>query len=210
MVTKKFEPIIVKLPQKEIYSRLGYVKGKTQLSDKQQKQLDDYIQEAECLIDLKGIAVEVAVNSINEQEIVLADDIFLKSRLLAKMLLSSNKVLFMGATAGSAIMDAIQKGTSDSGDMTQAVVFDGVASEMTDAALDWIVNFYNSTLRRENKSLTKRRFSAGYGDFGLENQKVIFDILKLNELGIEITDSFLLVPEKSVTAIAGIEQIDNI
>ncbi|MFH1061276.1 MAG: methionine synthase [Candidatus Omnitrophota bacterium] len=207
MLARKFEPIIVDLPLREIYSRLGYVKGKTQLSDKQQKQLDAYLSQAESLVELKGSAIKFEINRIKGSEIILAGKIILNSNSLAKLLSNSSQVLLIGATSGSEIIKAIETNSSNNGDMTQAVVFDAVASEMTDAALDWMVNFFNNTLRRENKILTKRRFSAGYGDFGIENQKLFFEVLNLKQLGVEITDNFLLVPEKSVTAIAGIQQI---
>jgi cobalamin-dependent methionine synthase I len=114
----------------------------------------------------------------------------------------------MGATAGSAIMDAI-RGDTAGRDVTRGVVLDAAASEMTDAALDWIMDYFNRTLRRENKSLFKKRFSAGYGDFLLENQKTIYNLLQLDRLGVGITESCMLIPEKSVTAISGIESLSD-
>ncbi|MBU1045122.1 MAG: methionine synthase [Candidatus Omnitrophica bacterium] len=209
MLAEKFEPIIVELPLLQIYSRLGYVNNKTHLSDKQRKQINAYISQAEALIELKGLAIIVGINKVTESEITLFNNLILKSDLLVKLLLNSSQVLFMGATSGETITKAISENSAPEGDMTQAVVFDAVASEMTDAALDWMVHYYNNTMRRQNKALTKRRFSAGYGDFAIENQKLIYDILNMDQLGVKITDSFLLVPEKSVTAIAGIEQITD-
>jgi cobalamin-dependent methionine synthase I len=61
-------------------------------------------------------------------------------------------------------------------------------------------------LRREGRHLTSRRYSAGYADFVLENQAIFFRELELEKLGVQLTASFILVPEKSVTAIAGIEK----
>jgi cobalamin-dependent methionine synthase I len=49
-----------------------------------------------------------------------------------------------------------------------------------------------------------RRFSAGYADFNLENQKAIYDMLQMGKIGVTITPNFILLPEKSVTAISGI------
>ena len=107
---------------------------------------------------------------------------------------------------GRAVYDFI-KGNSAGGDVTAAVVYDAVASETVDAALGWMTDFYRNMLRRESLTVTKNRFSCGYGDFKLENQKAIYDLLQLNRFGVEITPGFILVPEKSVTAIAGIKPI---
>lgn len=50
----------------------------------------------------------------------------------------------------------------------------------------------------------KPRFSPGYGDFSLEYQKYILDYLGAEKsIGITLTDSYMMVPEKSVTAILG-------
>ena len=49
------------------------------------------------------------------------------------------------------------------------------------------------------------RFSPGYGDLKLEHQKDWFRLLDISrQIGIELTDSLLMVPTKSVTAIIGI------
>ena len=109
----------------------------------------------------------------------------------------------MGATAGNAIMEAIKEKTRHD-DLAAAVVYDATASEMTDAALDWIMDYFNQILRREGKSLLPRRFSAGYADFDLKNQKMIYEKLQMNKFGVKINSSFILIPEKSVTAIGGI------
>ncbi|MFH1318799.1 MAG: hypothetical protein ABIH71_07260, partial [Candidatus Omnitrophota bacterium] len=68
----------------------------------------------------------------------------------------------------------------------------------------WIMNYMNQQLCRENKTITRRRFSPGYSDFILENQRVLYSALKLDKLGVTITSDCILVPEKSVIAVAGI------
>jgi cobalamin-dependent methionine synthase I len=88
--------------------------------------------------------------------------------------------------------------------LTRAVILDAVASEMTDSGLDWIMDYMNQELMRKARRLTKARFSAGYGDFSLENQKAIHTLLRLDKIGVFITDRCILMPEKSVTAVAGI------
>ena len=54
---------------------------------------------------------------------------------------------------------------------------------------------------------TKPRFSAGYGDFDIKNQRPILNFINAQkELGINLSDSFLMNPTKSVTAIMGIKK----
>ena len=52
---------------------------------------------------------------------------------------------------------------------------------------------------------TKPRYSPGFGDFGLEYQPFIFEALDCpRTIGLTLTDSFLMSPTKSVTALIGI------
>lgn len=198
--------INVKTPTEKIYSRLGYTNGKTVLNQENKDKIELYIQQALQKISLKASISRVPVLKIEDNTVDLVSGISFKSKDLADLIIGSNEVLFMGATAGKDIVEEIAE-NSKGKDVTLSVVYDAVASEMTDAALDWVTNFFSNSLRRENKGLTSRRFSVGYGDFELSNQKVIHEVLELNKLGVSITDEFLLIPEKTVTAIIGIKQV---
>ena len=51
----------------------------------------------------------------------------------------------------------------------------------------------------------KQRISCGYGDFSIEYQKVFFDLLKITKLiGVKLLDSFMMYPNKSVTALIAV------
>ncbi|HEX7504838.1 MAG TPA: hypothetical protein VF336_06195 [Syntrophales bacterium] len=41
----------------------------------------------------------------------------------------------------------------------------------------------------------------------LDHQKLFYDLLDLKRFGVDLTKNFILEPEKSVTAVAGIEPI---
>jgi cobalamin-dependent methionine synthase I len=108
----------------------------------------------------------------------------------------------MAATGGKTIMDAVED--NQKANMTKAVVLDAAAGEIVDSALDYIMTLYSRELLRESKKLLGKRFSPGYGDLSLEIQKVIYDILNLEKLGITLTGSYMMIPQKSVIAITGI------
>jgi hypothetical protein len=200
------ERIIIAPPMSAIYQRLGFRKKATQISDALRRETDRHIEEANSLITLKGLYLRLAVDANDGQRVVLEGDVSFASAKLADFLGGCREVVLMGATAGSPVMDAIREKTLRQ-EMTAAVVYDATASEMADAALDWITGFVNRQIRREGKSLLPRRFSAGYGDFELENQKAIFDKLRMDKIGVALSERFVLIPEKSVTAISGIRPI---
>jgi hypothetical protein len=197
------ENIVLQPPEAKIYSRLGFKKKTTAISSVQQRRTNQCLEEALSIIALQGSFLALPVHENNGRKIRLADGLSFDSAKLAAFLGTCRETVLMGATAGSAIMEAIQNKTNQ-GDLTAAVVYDATASEMADAALDWIMDYINRQLRREGKQLLSRRFSAGYADFALDNQKKMHEKLHLARIGVRITDSFLLVPEKSVTAVSGI------
>ncbi|MGD0280118.1 MAG: methionine synthase, partial [Smithella sp.] len=152
---------------------------------------------------LKGALLRLAINHNDGEKIILSGNLTFNSKKLSSFLRDCNEAVFMGATAGNAIMEAI-KGKTRQDDLAAAVVYDATASEMTDAAMDWIMDYFNQLIRREGKMLLSKRFSAGYADFNLKNQKTIYEMLQMDKLGVKITSNFILIPEKSVTAISGI------
>lgn len=70
-----------------------------------------------------------------------------------------------------------------------------------------MMEFLNKMLRKEGKKLTKHRYSPGYGDLPLLNQRLIYSLLNLERLELKLTDQCMLIPEKSVLAVAGIEGV---
>lgn len=198
-----FHAIHLDMPVDAVYRRLGYRKAYTKISHEQCRGIEAALEEAADSIELKGSAVILPADVNPHGEITLGTGEVLRSAGLARMLSGSDQALLMGATAGSRIMDEIRS-YSEGGDLARAVVLDAAASEMTDHALDWISAYIGQQLRREGLEVTPRRFSAGYGDFILENQLIMYERLRLGEIGVKITDSCILLPEKSVTAVAGI------
>ena len=71
----------------------------------------------------------------------------------------------------------------------------------------------NEQLRKEaaaEELYLRPRFSPGYGDLSLGCQRDFLNLLKAQKnIGLTVTDSGLMVPVKSVTAIIGISRENN-
>lgn len=195
--------IIISTPKAKIYQRLGFKKATSQLSPKAKNETEAQIAAAVSLISLRGSFLRLKINDNDGHRITLASGVNFLSKKLSHFLRDCPEALLMGATAGAEIMDAIKEKTTQ-GDLKVAVIYDATASEMADAALDWMMDYINQLIRREGKSLLPRRFSAGYADFDLSNQKTIYELLNLDKLGVRINEACILLPEKSVTAVGGI------
>ena len=195
--------IVIAPPAAQIYSRLGFKRATTSLSSGRRRETDRHMEEAASMIRLQGSFLRLSIRRNDGRLISLQGRTTFRSEKLSAFLGDCRDAVLMGATAGKPIMDAIAEETAR-GNLTAAVVYDATASEMTDAALDWIMNYVNGQLRREGRRLLPRRFSAGYADFSLSSQKVIHKKLRMEEIGVSITPACILQPEKFVTAIGAI------
>ncbi len=52
-----------------------------------------------------------------------------------------------------------------------------------------------------------RRYSPGYRDFSIGAQRIFFEMIGGGMAGLELTDGYLLKPEKTITALKGMKQL---
>ena len=208
--------IISRPDHKVIFSRLGYKQKQTELDEAARKQILSWIDETASIIKLKGITLECDLEIADQGKILIypiadsdfhRDDVEYKkieiiSNSFCNFISGAKKILIMGITCGKQIMEIIEKEQNDN--MTKAVVLDAAAGEIADSGLDYIVSFCNKELIRKSEKLFSKRFSPGYGDLSLETQKVFYDLLEMKKIEVNITTSFMLVPQKSVIALTGI------
>ena len=86
--------------------------------------------------------------------------------------------------------------------MADAVLLDAAGS----AAIEAVCDAFCADLAAELAPwhLTGR-FSPGYGDYPLEEQKAVFRLLDVTRrIGVNLTESGLMIPQKSVTALIGV------
>ncbi|MBN1140423.1 MAG: methionine synthase [Deltaproteobacteria bacterium] len=194
----------MEVPLKRVLTRLGYRSSKTVLSGRQREKLEETIAASFALCEIQGCWRRIPIVEKNNDGILLEGGALLKSRSLADLLKDSLAVVMMASTAGPAIVEAAADAMVR-GDGATAVILDAVGGQSADAAMSWINEFVRGQVSRSAERLTPHRFSPGFGDFSLENQKLFHALLELDRLGLQLTSRFMLVPEKSVTAVAGIE-----
>jgi hypothetical protein len=200
----------IRTPYKKslIYTRLGYSKTSTIIEPANRKQIEQWIAEAERLCEVTVLYKKLPVLYIDEDIIRLFGGIEFSSKSLASLLKNSTAAVLMAATSGNKITDEIGQ-LQRAGKMAKALVYDAAASEITDAGLDWLMAFINRALISRGQQLTHMRFSPGYKDLELHNQEIFLAELELKKYGIRVNEKYILIPEKTVTAVAGIETPDG-
>lgn len=199
-----FSSIPIEVPYKMIMMRLGYRTRTTTLSEVQKDTVDQTISAGFSYCKPAGCWRRITIAERNEYRIVLQDGSMFDSKSVVNLLHNSSAVVCMATTVGPDIVKAASDAVAQ-GEGAIAVIYDAVGGQTADAAMNWINEYIRQQLVRRGERLTKQRFSPGYGDFDLKNQKVIYSLLDLVRLDIYLSSRYMLIPEKSVTAIAGIE-----
>lgn len=186
-----------------IETRLGYNRRQTVLTEDQRAHFDGILREAEmlCRLDLAWRFVGICGN--DGAEVALEDGTVLHGTGLSTLLRDSRSALVMFVTAGSRPLKQRDRWMRQER-LADAVVLDAAVSEITDAGLDWLMQYVNNSLRRTHRMLTRLRYSPGYGDWALSEQQLLAGLLDIGRLGATLTDRFILTPEKSVLAVAGV------
>lgn len=158
----------------------------------------------ECIKEIYKIASPKAVyleSSIEllDDDMVKLDFMTVKSHSLTVNLNKCKKVVVFAATLGIEVDRAIEKYSKIL--QSKASMYHAVGS----ALIESFCNYVNDAVT-ENVRKSTRRFSPGYGDLPLECQKDILRALDAErKIGIILSDSLLMSPSKSVTAIIGIK-----
>lgn len=122
------------------------------------------------------------------------------SRDLAAHLKGCEEALLLGATLGSRVDAAIRR-------LALGSVAEGAAAQAVAAAL--IESYCDEVQARfDTGGLAQRpRFSPGYGDWDLAEQRLLFPVLNCAKLiGLTLTEGCMMAPSKSVTAVIGLSE----
>jgi hypothetical protein len=185
--------------KKDVLRRLGIKPGGDGILS---GDIESLIEYSKSLFIAQGRAETCDIEHKDETNISI-NGTLVKSASLSKLLGGSPKAFLMCAAIPQKYIDKINMAIEE-GRGFRAMVLDAYASEYADASLDYIMKTKNAQLIRTRQSLTRHRFSAGYGDLDIKYQKVFFDLLDMRSLGVSINGKYLLMPEKSVIAIAGV------
>lgn len=127
-----------------------------------------------------------------------------KSRNLSKNLADCEQVILFAATLGTGVDVLLRK--YNKLQMSKAVIMQAAAT----AVIEEYCDEENRKLKQEYEAQNlylRPRFSPGYGDFPLECQKNITAVLETpKRVGIMLTESLLMTPSKSVTAVMGVSK----
>jgi hypothetical protein len=122
---------------------------------------------------------------------------------LGEVFPKADRLALFAATVGCDVSTRIS-GMFEHRDFALASILDAVASEAADLAADVVKRTYRERLTEEgdeDPSMRLLRYSPGYCGWHISGQRALFEVLRPEEIGITLRESFLMEPLKSISGV---------
>ncbi len=122
---------------------------------------------------------------------------------IQELISKADQVILFCATIGNDVERLILR--NEVMNMANALIMDAVAS----VAIENVCNNFEEDIRKYYSDIyyVSDRFSPGYGDCPISMQKQFCSYLNTEKLmGVHVTDSYIMTPRKSVTAILSLSK----
>ena len=140
-------------------------------------------------------------DALTEDGRIIIGNMEIRSTSLGRNLKGCTKAVLFGATLGAGVDRLIRRVSLT--DMARAVILQACAAALLEEYCDEEQLKIGAELEKEGLYL-RPRFSPGYGDFDIRYQEPLMRMLDCAKtIGLTMTDSCMMTPTKSVTALIG-------
>jgi hypothetical protein len=163
--------------------------------------VDEYIDHANELIDPLYSYVIREVEWTRGNISFVQGQVIFKSRVIARLLEQSRQVAILVLTIGNRLEDMVRH-LVEEGLVFQATVLDAVGSAAVEELADSIQDRIADLAGLQGMCIS-RRFSPGYCDWHIGQQRMVFQAMGDDHAGVRLTGKCLMLPQKSVSGIIG-------
>ena len=164
--------------------------------------VNEYLESVNHLVDESYSYTIKDIEWVQDSITFLEDSTIFKSQVIARLLEQCEKVALFALTIGNNLEEMICQLAED-GLMVQAAVLDAIGSIAVEKVADSLQDRI-SEVASANRLFTSRRFSPGYCDWDVGQQRMLFRTLNSDTAGIRLTGRCLMIPQKSISGIIGI------
>ena len=187
------------IPGREVARYLGYSREAILAGD---ELIDATIKKVKTLMAGKAVYCRYPLDFFDEDGILIPYG-RIHSRQLRDNLEGCTEIYIFAATIGAAFDRELTRAKLRS--LADAALLQAAGAAAIEAVCDDLNDKLEAEAQAEGRRL-HRRFSPGYGDFDLENQKGLFAVLNPSKyIGLSLMDTLIMSPEKSVSAVIGVE-----
>ena len=189
----------MKISEKEVLRYLGF---RQHMPDENTLRFICAVESAlQTEIRPKSIYGEFPLAFLSNREVEIGDKVF-ESEKLRRHLNGCERILVFAATLGAGADSLLRRYSAT--DRAKAAVAQAVLAVATESYCDEVCAEIAKN-DNNNGGYLRPRFSPGYGDMALTAQRDLFALLEITKrTGIVLTESYLMLPTKSVTAFIGL------
>jgi len=161
----------------------------------------DVIEEAQALLAPAAMYTTLPVHDFEHQRVTLEGGQAFKGALVARALAGATDVALAVCTVGSALDERVAV-LFDEGDPVRALALDGAGIGAVGLLSQMFIE-QMCDLATARGQRTGMRASPGQEGWSIHQQRVLFDLLPAEEIGVRLTASCLMLPRKSVSFAIG-------
>jgi hypothetical protein len=190
----------IEIDRDSVCRNLGYLSD-YKLTPRVSSLIDEYSTQSYHLIEPAYSYVIKNIEGVRKTCVYIEGSIVFESEVIAKLLKPCSKVALLIVTIGSRLEDMVGQ-LSRHKRLLQASVLDAIGS----VAVESVADIVQEKIREEAGEqgyVISRRFSPGYCDWAIRQQTEVFRAMNGNKAGVRLTESLLMVPQKSISGIIG-------
>jgi hypothetical protein len=140
--------------------------------------------------------------AILNDEVLFKKGYKIKSRNVAILLKNSFKAYGIGVTIDNAVESKRDEYIKKK-EIFNALILDAAGSVGVEETIALAYEQIKTYEENNNNSIT-RRYSPGYGDWNVENNRELLNWIGAEYIGIKLNESCQMQPEKSISALIGV------
>lgn len=135
-------------------------------------------------------------------DIYLENESFSPGRIITSCLSGSELFIIMVATVGKEV-ELWMNEKHQKGDVVEVFIADAIGSALVEAIVSYALNYMEAETQISGYTITNS-YSPGYCGWNVTAQQQLFSLLPPGFCGVSLTESSLMLPIKSVSAIIGV------
>ena len=164
--------------------------------------IDEYVENAYYLIEPSYSCVIRDINLVQDSHVVIEGEIVFESKVIAPLLKQCEKAAVFLVTISEHLEEMAHRLAED-GLIVQATVLDAIGSVAAEGVADYVQGKIKEIANNQGLVISQR-FSPGYCDWDISQQRTVFWAVNGNSMGIHLTDGCLMIPRKSISGVIGI------
>jgi len=191
----------------QVFSRMGYGTDGVP-SARVESLVKEYADNICHLVEPSYSYVIRDINSVRGSRVFIEGSVTFRSNVIARLLEDCQKVAVFVLTVGGRLGEVVRQLSGD-GLMVQAAVLDAIGSDTAETLAHVVQDIVGKEAEADGLGISQR-FSPGYCDWRVSQQRMVFRAMGSDTAGVRLTDGCLMIPQKSISGIIGIGPADKV